>query len=138
MPRNHYDYEEIIQIYNTAGRSEAYAHISQRYSIKNPYHLLRRMKKEERYHYDLKRDRFLETSTTVSDELFLDLDELCDNAVEPIPIKVCELSMEKLIKELVEDRLLQLSQYIQLNQVTKTVLVDQSTMILDGYKVILH
>lgn len=138
MPREHYNYTEIIQIYNTAGSKEAYSHIKERYSIKNPYCLVNRMKKEEAYHYDTEADIFLETPAAASDGLFMDLDELCGRSSVPVPGSAAMPSMEKLVKELVEDRLLQLSQYIQLNQAAKTVLVDQSTMISDGYKVVIH
>jgi len=47
-------------------------------------------------------------------------------------------NMEKLIKALIEDHLVQLSHYIQMNQMTRTVLIDHTSMKADGYQVIIH
>ena len=46
--------------------------------------------------------------------------------------------METIVKQLIEERLLQLSSYIQMNQASKTVLIDQTSMLADGYKVVIH
>lgn len=89
------------------------------------------------YNYDEKTDRFLEAVATEADGIFMDLNELCQVGISTQSLHLQPTdngqSMEKLIRELIEDRLLQLSQYIQMNQSTRTVLVDQTSMIANEY-----
>ena len=134
------DHAEIIRLYNTVGRSQAYAYVREHYGVKNPYSVIKRMKQSAIYHYDESSDCFMDASASGTDNVFIDLSELCqvNNAIQPIQAVGSGMSMEKLIKELIEDRLLQLSHYIQMNQATRTVMVDQSSMISAGYSVIIH
>jgi hypothetical protein len=140
MGRKIFDHTEIIRIYNTMGRLQAYSYIREHYDVKNPYSVVKGMKKSATYHYDESLDRFMDASVSDADNVFIDLNELCQvtKAEQPILAMNSGISMEKLIKELIEDRLLQLSNYIQMNQATRTVMVDQSSMISNGYRVIIH
>ena len=47
-------------------------------------------------------------------------------------------ALEKLVHELISDRLLTLSRYIALDMSTKTILIDQSSLAADGYHIITH
>ena len=132
-----YNYAEIIQIYNSSGASEAYSHIRKQYSSKNPYSIIRYMKTVEANHYDLSTDRFIVPATCESDNLFLNLDELCSKPPGLTPKATDALSMEMLIKDLVQDRLLQLSRYVLLNQASKSIMVDRPSMIADGFTVLI-
>lgn len=134
------DHTEIIRIYNTAGRSQAYSFIKDHYGVKNPYSVIKRMKQSMFYHYDESTDHFMGASASDAENVFIGLDELCQvsKAAQPIQKVNTEMSMEKLIKELIEDRLLHLSRYIQMNQVKRIVMVDQSSMFSDGYRVIIY
>lgn len=130
------DYAEIVRIYNTSGKSEAYAYIKATYAVKNPYSLMNRIRQMKEYRYDKETDRFFELDQVPSDNVFLDMDELC-NRSQP-QCYTSELTMETIVKQLIEERLLQLSSYIQMNQASKTVLIDQTSMLADGYKVVIH
>ena len=140
MSRKITDYAQIIRVYNTEGKSQAYTYIRKQYSVNNPYIVIKRMKQSDIYNYDEKADRFLETSSMEGDSVFMGLNELCQVGSETQPKQTVNngQSMEKLIKQLIEDRLLQLNQYVQMNQLTRTVLVDQTSMLADGYQVIIH
>jgi molybdopterin converting factor small subunit len=140
MTRKISDYTEIIRIYNTAGRSQAYSYIREHYAVKNPYCVIKRMKQSAVCNYDESSDRFMDASASDVDNVFINLNELCqvDKAVKPIQAVGSGMTMERLIKELIEDRLLQLSHYIQMNQAKRTVMVDQSSMISDGYQVVIY
>jgi hypothetical protein len=73
------------------------------------------------------------------------MDELCSpisqknvhhsgkQGVDERPVK-----MEKLIQELLGDRLLELSKYITLDSSTKTMMIDQTSLKSDGYHIITH
>ena len=47
-------------------------------------------------------------------------------------------AMEKMIRELIGDRLLELSRYVTLDSVSKTMHVDESSLKNDGYQVMIH
>ena len=74
----------------------------------------------------------------------MDLDELCnrtalsserqaETVTDPRPA-----AMERLVHELISDRLLTLSRYITLDSSTRTILVDQTSLSADGYRVVTH
>jgi hypothetical protein len=134
------DYAEIIKIYNTDGQSHAYAYIRKQYAVKNPYCVIKRMKQTSTYNYDKETDHFLEAPVNEANSVFMGLNELCQGGRNTQTIQPTDngQSIEKLIRELIEDRLLQLSQYIQMNQLTRTVLIDQTSMLTDGYHVVIH
>ena len=46
--------------------------------------------------------------------------------------------MEKLIQELLGDRLLELSRYISLDSLSKTMIIDQTSLKSAGYRVVTH
>ena len=71
------------------------------------------------------------------------IDELCasnkkvkESPVEQQPDKSKE--MEKLIQELIGDRLLELSRYISINSISKTLIIDKTSLVRDGYRVTTH
>lgn len=132
------DYTEIIRIYNNDGVTEAYAYMRSQYGIKYPYSVIKRLKEGNNYHYDVNSDKFTEAtdSAEVLDTVFLSLDELCaKNSTCPASKPKETVSMETLVKTLIEDRLLQLSRYVQLNQANKEIYIDKTSLVADGYDV---
>ena len=86
---------------------------------------------------------FDENSTESEDKVFMTIDELCASnknvkvsPVEQQPDKSKE--MEKLIQELIGDRLLELSRYISINSISKTLIIDKTSLVRDGYRVTTH
>ena len=80
---------------------------------------------------------------TFTDKVFMTIDELCasnkkvkESPVEQQPNKSKE--MEKLIQELIGDRLLELSRYISINSISKTLIIDKTSLVRDGYRVTTH
>ena len=82
--------------------------------------------------------------TSVADGVFMDLDELCGTTAvaavrQPDPASDSRpVAMEKLVHELISDRLLTLSRYITLDSSTRTILIDQTSLSADGYQVVTH
>ena len=81
--------------------------------------------------------------TESEDKVFMTIDELCASnknvkvsPVEQQPDKSKE--MEKLIQELIGDRLLELSRYISINSISKTLIIDKTSLDRDGYQVTTH
>ena len=46
--------------------------------------------------------------------------------------------MDKLIRELIGDRLLELSKYVTIDSLSKWIIVDNITLETDGYQLITH
>ena len=76
--------------------------------------------------------------------LSADLDELCSR---PVISEVCATksvtdsrpaAMEKLVRELISDRLLTLSRYITMDSSTRMILIDQTSLSADGYQIVTH
>ena len=72
------------------------------------------------------------------------LDELCGATAATVNNPVSEpvadrtMAMEKLVHELLSDRLLTLSKYITLDSSTRSILIDQTSLAADGYRIVTH
>lgn len=138
------DFPELVEIYNTKGRTEMYDHIRSRFGLKNPYFILRRLMKSDSYNYDEAADKFYPaeagSSRDEQSELFMSLDELCGRqlpmrAPEKSSLKASQSeAMENLVHTLISDKLLELSRYVWLDSDSKMVRVDRSTLEQNGYK----
>lgn len=137
-------FPEIIEQYNSGGRTAAYDYLRSRYGIKHPYFVIKRIKECGEYSYNVNTDQFSVTGKSAADSVFMDLDELCAITVSAMACRTDpaadtrSMSMEKLVHELISDRLLTLSRYITLDSSTRTILLDQTSLSADGYQVVTH
>ena len=137
-------FPEIIEQYNSGGKTAAYDYLRCQYGIKHPYFVMNRIKESGKYSYNEDADRFSSTASSAGDGVFMDLDELCDRTALPKTRQmeaVTDLrpaAMERLVHELISDRLLTLSRYITLDSSTRTILIDQTSLSEDGYQVLTH
>ena len=137
-------FPEIIEQYNAGGKTSAYDHLRSNYGIKNPYFVMTRIKACGKYVYDPVADRFSEAEKSPADNVFIDLDDLCSTSVirpQKVEKPVTDTrpaAMEKLIHELISDRLLTLSRYITLDSSTRRILIDQTSLTADGYQIVTH
>lgn len=135
------DFPELVELYNTEGRTALYDHIRSQYGLKQPYYVLRRIMKSSRYDYDKEQDLFRDTAQSDAEQadLFFSLDQLC--RTEPVPVTVSEQerqkerskAMEALVQTLIGDRLLELSRYVMLDPVSRRVRVDKVSLEQNGY-----
>ena len=112
-------YPQIIEVYNTEGKTAAYDLMRSCYEIKNPTCVMKRMKADKNLGYNYDTDRF-ESNSRKEDDIFLNLEALCENKVETA------------------DRLLELSKYVLLDPLGKRILIDKSSMQTDGYQVLIN
>ncbi len=137
------DFPTIVEIYNTEGKPSAYAYIRETYGVKNPYFVMARIRKDGRFKLDAERDRFIVCERLPEENLFMSIEDLCSVSdkvtkkedVGMIPVKP-SISMDELIRDLISDRLLELSRYVKLERTSRTILIDRSSMIADGYNVV--
>ena len=75
----------------------------------------------------------------------MSMDELCSPMVPqhvmPETGKISSSrpeAMEKLIRDLIGDRLLELSRYVALDTLSKTMIIDKTSLENDGYQLVTH
>ena len=135
----------VVEVYNNEGRTAAYNLLRRQYGVKNPYFIKKRIAKDPRFEYDPERDCYLVKDLTETDHLFMSIEELC-SPVLPQRIQTSEkhlidnrsADMEKLIQELLGDRLLELSRFITLDSLSKTMIIDHTSLKSAGYRVVTH
>ena len=137
--------KELAEIYNTKGRKAVYELLNSKYGVKNPYFVLRRMCDDPDLSYDAEADQFLSSGAQSAEDVFMSMDELCSPVV-PQHVRNEEqqindsrpVAMDKLIRELIGDRLLELSKYVTIDSLSKRIIVDKITLETDGYQLITH
>ena len=104
------------------------------------------MKDKEELGYMPEQDRFsVQPDLSGTDCVFMSIEELCTPVV-PQTVKLLTgqpagsrpEAMEKLIRELIGDRLLELSRYVALDSLSKTMIIDKTSLINDGYQLVTH
>ena len=133
--------ETLIEIYNAQGKKELYSQLKEHYGVKNPTCVLKRMKNDPDYVYNQNQDKF--EANITSEDIFMSMEELCSPVVlkheEAKPmVDQRPAAMEKLIHELIGDRLLELTKYITIDSISKSIIIDQTSLRNDGYNVITH
>ena len=115
--------------------------IRNRYGVKNPFFVINRIKKCGKYTYDPENDRFSAAESDAANRVFMDLDELCGTIVSETAGTIEDsrpAAMERLVHELISDRLMMLSWYITLDSSSRTIMIDQSSLSADGYRIVTH
>lgn len=137
---------ELAGLYNRGGKDALYQELRNTFGIKYPWSTLSRMKSIDYLGYDETTDRFDAGQIKQLDEnLFMSMDELCS----PVkPQHICEdkterntpkaEAMEKLVKELIGDRLLELSRYVVMDTINKTMIIDKTALTGAGYTLVTH
>jgi hypothetical protein len=134
---------EIAQHYNNHGRMAAYELLA-KYSIKYPSAVIKRLKNHSNFTYDKDRDCFMFDEKATADDVFMSMEDLCapDDVVKAqrhiSKVNGRSEAMEKLIHDLLGDRLLELSRYITLESASKTMIIDQTSIKNAGYVIITH
>lgn len=131
----------LVDVYNREGKTSAYDMIRNRYGVKNPFFVINRIKKCGKYTYDPENDRFSAADSDAANRVFMDLDELCGTIVSETAGTIEDsrpAAMERLVHELISDRLMMLSRYITLDSSSRTIMIDQSSLSADGYRIVTH
>ena len=137
---------ELARIYNKDGKSVLYRELRNTHGIKYPVTVLARMKKAIALGYNEATDVFeLKAMKNLDEDLFISIDELCSpmkpqhvmtkDTTDSIPKTA---AMEKLVKELLGDRLLELSRYVILDTISKTLIIDKTAISDAGYTMVTH
>lgn len=137
--------KELAEIYNSRDRQAVYEILNSQYNVKNPYFVFRRMCKHPDLSYDSERDCFRINETQRAENVFMSMEELCSPIItqhvsskEQQEIDSRPTAMDKLIRELIGDRLLELSKYVTIDSLSKRIIIDKTTLTTDGYQLITH
>lgn len=135
----------LAEIYNSDGKQELYKLAESKYHMSNPSSLLRRMKKKDTLKYNSDKDIFeFDNSEIKSENVFMSMDELCSPMVTTHAVKNTDeeyekpVAMEKLVQELLGDRLLELNKYIKLDSLSKRIIIDRTLLLNEGYSITTH
>ena len=138
---NNQDLRFLAEKYNSDGKQAMYAYLQSEYGIKNPTCTFKRMKKHPELGYHPETDRFLPdvNFTESEDKVFMTIDELCasNKNVKVSPVEQ-QPDKSKEMEKLIGDRLLELSRYISINSISKTLIIDKTSLDRDGYQVTTH
>lgn len=134
---------KIANIYNTSGKDETTRILKEEYQIRYPWNVIKRLKDRNLISEGTRKEG---TNVNINpDEVFLSMNELCiptkTKSTEILTINQSDskaVAMDKLMHELIGDRLLELSRYIILNPSDRTIIIDKTTLVNDGYQMIMH
>lgn len=106
---------------------------------------MNRIREYGKYTYDADADQFMASRKETANGVFINLEELCatssmnpKSSYETTIRNERTAAMEKLVQELVSDRLLTLIRYITMDISTRTILIDQTSLTADGYQLATH
>lgn len=139
------DLKELAKLYNSQGKKAVYALLDSKYGVKNPYFVLRRMYENQDLAYNAETDQFQTDEMQSTDNIFMSMEELCSPIItqhvsnkEQQELDSRPAAMDKLIRELIGDRLLELSKYVTIDSLSKRIIVDKTSLTTDGYQLVTH
>ncbi|TJX16112.1 hypothetical protein E9840_00020 [Tissierella creatinini] len=134
------DYEKIVNIFNESGDKTAMEYIQENYGIKFPRGVIARIKQSPEFSYDKENKKIIKSSKA-EESIFMGLDELCSkevpsmDLVSPVLLTKNNDILESLYRELMQEKLLELTKYITLNRYTGTIDINKQALITDGYQI---
>lgn len=137
--------KKLAELYNSEGKRAVYEVIKTKFNIKNPYQVVNRMRNKPSLYYNEEKDFFDIGNTVQPESIFMTMEELCSPIVphhitmkEQEEIDSRPAAMDKLIRELIGDRLLELNKYVTIDSLSKRIIIDKTTLIQDGYQLVTH
>lgn len=139
-------FPDLVACYNKEGKAAVYNYLRTQFGLKHPEMVFSRIKKSGKFLFDPATGKFSPSKQLSNeDAVFIGLDALCNppgkTSIAPEQNSFADersAAMEKLIHELLGDRLLALSHYISMDSVNRTVIIDQSSLQADGYRIMTH
>lgn len=141
MARKKVEDVKVIDIYNAQGKAAAIQFIKTTYGVTDAYYVLRRLKANQSYIYDSESDSFLKSTETP----FMELDELCidtpkksESREMPPSGKTTEIQFECIIQEMVKERFMEYTRFIQSNSYERIWRINKTALLAAGYRLELY
>lgn len=144
MAKAERDYAQIAKIYNTQGRTAAKQFIKESYGIKNWGYVLRVLKDSKGFRYDNSKDKYIPDNAKDDESLFMGIEELCkkqdvnENTNKAPVMQIDSKSIphsNNLFYSLMQDRLTEISKYIEIMQSNSSVSINITALKAAGYQV---
>jgi len=128
-------FDQFVEIYNSQGKDAAIEYVAQKCNM--DYVLFQRnMRKQSTYVYDRSTKKF---KVQDNENQFMSLEELCNT--KPVSTKKDSISnnnwgkiyFDKIVVDLMKDRLSEISKYIFFEQSSKEIQIDSKSLQRDGY-----
>lgn len=139
------DLKKLAELYNSDGKQAVYELLRSRFHVKNPTCVFKRMIENPELLYNAEKDHFETGKMQHSEDVFMSMEELCSPIIpqhvstkEQNEIDSRPAAMDKLIRELIGDRLLELNKYVTIDSLSKRIIVDKTTLNQDGFQLVTH
>ena len=137
------DFDEFITTFNEKGKSEAIALAKEKYGL-SFQQVRRRLMKSTDYFFDTSLRIYRHSDDADIENNFMTIEELnCSKTKEnsqkglkPLPGLSPSQSFEDLVKELMKDRLMELSKYVSINRETKSLIINTKNLKKDCFDLI--
>jgi len=142
MNKNYRDYAKILNLYNTAGSKAASEFLTSEYGLKKPLCFIANIKRNPKYQFNEQTKKF---DAILNDEkpLFMEMGELCKS--RHVAMKTPEpksrtpsIDINTLMQDLMKEKLLELSRFVQINRYLGTVNIDKTGLLSEGYLIEIH
>ena len=143
------DYAEIVRIYNSQGKVAAKQFIQDSYGVKDPWYILRVLKDSKGYRYDNAKDKYIANTQKGDESLFIGLEELCKGQKQETcqknnmtPVRQTRNkavpSINNMFYSLMQDRLTEISKYIEMEQSNASITINVTALKASGYHVCIN
>jgi hypothetical protein len=137
------DFEEFVTIYNGKGKSEAVILARKKYNL-SFQQVRRRLHNRSDYYFDATVRLYKHKSEASIENNFMTIDELdCCKSKENVQKESMPLSglglthtFDDLVKELIKDRLMELTKYVSINIETKRLIINTKNLRRDCFELI--
>lgn len=137
------DFDEFVTTINEKGKSEAIVLAKEKYDL-SFQQVRRRLMKSTDYFFDTSLRIYRHRDDVNIENNFMTIDELdycktkenTHKGLEPLPGLSPSQSFEELIKDLMKDRLMELSKYVCINRETKSLIINTKNLKKDCFDLI--
>lgn len=137
------DFDEFITTFNKKGKNEAITLAKEKYNL-SFQQVRRRLMKSTDYFFDTSLRIYKHRDDADIENNFMTIEELnCSKTkenfqkrLEPLPGLSPSQSFEDLVKELMKDRLMELSKYVSINRETKSLIINTKNLKKDCFELI--
>lgn len=133
------DFEKVVDLFNEGGKAAAQEFIKANYGV-DYYLVIRRLKEQTAYRYNIGKRKY--EIENIGEEQFLTMEQICakENKLpeEKITVsKATAIPFETILVDLMKDRMIEISKYIQLEQSSQKITISIDSLKKSGYEVVL-
>lgn len=134
------DFEEFVSVNNEKGKAEAKALAREKYNLSFEQ-VKRRLLNGTDYYYDPKTRTYKHKEQEAVEAEFMSLEELdkgkpyeyVDKGIKALPVPSSHPDFEEIVKELIKDRIMELSKYVSIDHGSRKLIVKTDSLNRDGF-----